>query len=101
MSIDDGFWHQIEVFLERSLIRITIDGARTENRADFGDNTFLDLSGYCFIGGVSLQHRARAIERGLMSLNNRHAAAGSLIGCLQNLNLNGDSVGLREVQVGQ
>ena len=97
--LSDGRWHQVEVLIEHALIRISVDGERTETRTDFGDNSFLDLDGYCFVGGVSLQTRAKAIEKGLVSLAGDYGAAGSIVGCMQNVNLNGHLVGFREMKV--
>ena len=97
--LSDGRWHQVEVLIEHALIRISVDGERTETRTDFGDNSFLDLDGYCFVGGVSLQTRAKAIEKGLVSLAGDYGAPGSIVGCMQNVNLNGHLVGFREMKV--
>ncbi len=97
--LNNGRWHQVEVVIEHAVIRVSIDGHRTETRTNFGDNSFLDLDGYCFVGGISLQSRAKAIDQGLASLAGENAAAGSLVGCMQNINLNGQLVGFRDVQV--
>ncbi len=98
-KLNDGRWHQVEVIVDQTMIRVSLDGERTETRTNFGDNNFLDLDGFCFIGGISLQTRAKAIEQGLASLAGENGAAGSIVGCMQNINLNGQLVGFREVKV--
>lgn len=98
-EVGDGNWHQVELVLELTFIRITVDRERREAKTNFGVNRFLDLHGYLFVGGVSLQHRAQAIARDLVTLQGHNAPFGSLIGCMQNLRINGGVVGFRETQI--
>ena len=98
-AVNDAIWHQIEVLIDLTSIRITIDGYKQEIRTNFGDNRFLDLHGNLFMGGVSLQARGPAITNGLASLTGMYAPAGSLIGCIQNVQINGMLQGFREAAI--
>lgn len=97
-KVNDGHWHQVEVLVELSGARVTVDGV-TEERYRIGTNRFLDLQGYLFVGGINLQSRGKAISKGLQSLSGIYGAAGSLIGCLQNIKVNGLRQGFTEAQV--
>ena len=98
-EVSDGLWHQVEVVVELTFVRITVDRERRETKTNFGNNRFLDLHGFLFVGGVSLQHRGQAIQRELVSLKGLNAPYGSLVGCMQNLRVNTQVVGFREAQL--
>ena len=97
-KINDGLWNQIEVVVELSGARVSVDGVKEETYQS-GTNRFLDLQGYLYVGGVSLQARGQAIGKGLRSLSGTYGPAGSLIGCLQNMKVNGVLQGFNEAQV--
>ncbi len=97
-TVNDGTWHQVEVLIDLSLVRVTVDGQKDETRLA-STNRFLDLHGHLYVGGVSLQTRGHAISKGLMSLSGHNAPAGSLVGCMQNIKLNGMLMGFREAVV--
>ena len=74
--ISDGRWHQIEIVIDPLSVRLSIDGRRKRRRTNFGQNQFLDLSGYMFVGGLDVTARARALQHQLPSLGGSNAAAG-------------------------
>ena len=94
--INDGLWHQVELVVSPTAVRISVDGERREKRTNFGDNRQLNLHADLNVGGVNLLDRRLAIDTGLGSLAGANAAAGSLIGCLQNFKVNGKLLGFRE-----
>lgn len=98
-KVDDGKWHQIELLIDVSLLRITVDGHKNETRSNFEDNRYLDLQGHFFAGGISLQARAQAIHKGLASLLGAAASAGSVIGCMKDIKVNGEVHGFHEAMV--
>ena len=97
--INDGQWHQVEAVVEYDRLRITVDGHREEKRADFGDINLLNLHGHFFVGGLSEIAKKQAVDRGLESLGGKRAAASSIVGCLQNLRVNGKLLGFRETEM--
>ncbi|KAI0239538.1 Chondroitin sulfate proteoglycan 4 [Lamellibrachia satsuma] len=94
--INDGMWHQVEIVISPTAVRISVDGERREKRTNFGDNRQLNLHADLNVGGVNLLDRRLAIDTGLGSLSGTNAAAASLIGCLQNFKVNGKLYGFQE-----
>jgi chondroitin sulfate proteoglycan 4 len=99
MYVSDGVWHQVEVVVDHINIRLGVDGVRKERRSNFGDNHFLDLDGYMFVGGLDVKTRAKAMRYQLPSIAGANAGAGSVIGCMQNFKVNGLLFGFREADV--
>lgn len=86
--------------MEYDRLRVTIDGQREERGVEFvGEGSLLDLYGPFYIGGLGLVAKAQAIHKNLESLGGPHASAGSVIGCLQNVRVNGRLLGFREAEV--
>ena len=94
--INDGLWHQVEIVIKPSAVRISVDGERREKRTSFGDSRQLNLHADLNVGGVNLLDRRIAIDTGLSSLSGSNAAAASLIGCMQNFKVNGKLFGFQE-----
>ena len=98
-AVDDGAWHQVEIFLDAVTARLTVDGARGEERMNFGSTRMLDVTTSLYVGGVGLPARSVAVQKELDSLRGDRAAAGSLIGCVQNFKVDGRPLGFREALV--
>jgi chondroitin sulfate proteoglycan 4 len=98
-KINDGLWHQIEILISPLDIKLGIDGHRKDKQTSFGENRFLDLHGYLYIGGLSFLARSKAVLMGLESLVGSQSAGGSIVGCVQNFKVNGVRQGFREAEV--
>lgn len=94
--VNDGVWHQVELYIDVISVRLSVDGKRVEERINFGDKRFLDVTSLLYVGGIGVVERSIAVQRDLESLNGSRAAGGSLIGCVQNLKVDGRPLGFRE-----
>ena len=98
-KIDDGMWHQIEIVISPLDIKLGIDGHRKDKQTNVGENRYLDLHGFLYIGGVSVFARSKAILMGLESLATNQPGGGSIVGCIQNFKVNGGLQGFREAEI--
>ena len=87
------------MYVDAVSARLTVDGVRLEERSVFDATHFLDTTTLLYVGGVGVLARAIAVQKALASLAGTRAAGGSLIGCLQNLKVNGRLLGQREAVV--
>ena len=81
--VNDGGWHAVELRIQPTELRVSVDGRKKERRTSLGENVLLNLYSHLYVGGLGVQGRSLAIEKGLASLRGANAAAGSLIGCMQ------------------
>ena len=98
-NITDGIWHQVEVVIDPINIRLGVDGVRKERRTNFGENKFLDLDGFLFVGGLDTKTRERARDYLFPSMRPSSSGGSSFIGCLQNFKVNGELHGFREAEI--
>ncbi|XP_022241093.1 chondroitin sulfate proteoglycan 4-like [Limulus polyphemus] len=97
VMISDGEWHYVEVDFSSMFLEIEVDGKRESLRPSVGQNRFFDLDGFLYIGGIEKNKQSRALQQGIKSLV-LGSTSSSLGGCLQNIKLNDQQVGLQEVQ---
>ncbi|XP_041366688.1 chondroitin sulfate proteoglycan 4-like [Gigantopelta aegis] len=97
--INDGRWHQVDIFLSASVMELKVDSKPKQTHFSLGDNAFFNLAGHLFLGGVSVRARAHALKRGLKSLQGKKSMKGSMLGCIQNVVINKRVYGFREIQV--
>ncbi|KAI8507734.1 hypothetical protein Bbelb_139740, partial [Branchiostoma belcheri] len=94
--VSDGVWHSIEFRFTATFFELTIDLKPETMQVDWGDNRYLDLLSYTFIGGVNTNMRLSARGDGLSSILDRQDRGGSYIGCMKNLKVNKQEVTLRD-----
>lgn len=99
-SVNDGQWHQVEVRFGPSYVELTTDGHQKNIRQGLGENRFFDLAGYLYAGGIELNKQSRALQQGLQSVLTE-GADSFLKGCLKNIKVNDEVVGIREAEVTQ
>ncbi|XP_076354877.1 chondroitin sulfate proteoglycan 4-like [Tachypleus tridentatus] len=98
VMISDGEWHYVEVDFSPIYLEIEVDGKRESLRPSVGQNRFFDLDGFLYFGGIEKNKQSRALQQGIKSFI-LGSTDSSLGGCLQNIKLNDQHVGLQEVQV--
>ncbi|CAH1252993.1 CSPG4 [Branchiostoma lanceolatum] len=94
--VSDGVWHSIEFRFTATFFELTIDLKSETMQVDWGDNRYLDLLSYTFIGGVNTNIRSSARADGLSSILDRQDRGGSYIGCMKDLKINKREVTLRD-----
>ncbi|XP_013781378.1 chondroitin sulfate proteoglycan 4-like, partial [Limulus polyphemus] len=96
--VSDGEWHYVEVDFSPMFLEVEVDGKRESLRPSVGQNRFFDLDGFLYFGGIEKNKQSRALQQGIKSLV-LGSTGSSLGGCLQNIRLNDQLVGLQEVRV--
>ena len=98
-NVADGAWHQIDVIIDPQNIRVGVDGASEERSMRSGRSHFLNLDGLLFVGGLDHATRMRVLQHHTAAFGGVRSAHASLVGCLHNFKVDGESLGFREAQV--
>ncbi|KAK7495999.1 hypothetical protein BaRGS_00012700 [Batillaria attramentaria] len=97
-EVNDGKWHQLDLTISQSSVELRIDNTRNTTRVG-GDQSYINLAGHLFVGGVGLKARSHALHLGLESLQGDRSLRGSMLGCIRNIVINSRPYGFRELQV--
>lgn len=93
LPIIENDWHQVKLHL--SMLSVHLVVGRDMQNSSLGIHTnALQLSGPLYIGGVDGDTRTQARKKGLLSLSPRQIGRGSFRGCLKNIRVNAQKMGL-------
>ena len=97
VKVNDGSWHQVELYIDRATARLNVDGQRTQNETLFTDNRFLDLTTHLFVGGVDARTRQEILDRSIPTRAiSPFRVTSSLFGCIEGLRVDGNALGFQE-----
>lgn len=97
-TVNDGNWHQLDLTISQTSVELRVDSTRNTTRFG-GDQSYINLAGHLFVGGVGLKARSHALHLGLESLQGDRSLKGSMLGCIRNIVISSRPYGFRELQV--
>uniref|UniRef100_A0A8B9JQW6 Laminin G domain-containing protein n=1 Tax=Astyanax mexicanus TaxID=7994 RepID=A0A8B9JQW6_ASTMX len=92
-AVNDGNWHSVRLYLAPKALHLTV-GEETLNSSLGAKSRPLQLSGPLFLGGVDVSTRSEVRRNGLLSVVGKHIGGGSFKGCLRNIKVNDQNMGL-------
>ncbi|KAL2100293.1 hypothetical protein ACEWY4_004687 [Coilia grayii] len=93
LPVGENEWHLVRLHLSTVSVHLVV-GEDIENSSLVMPTNALQLSGPLFIGGVDASTRVQAQENGLTSLAGKQARRGSIRGCVRNIRVNAQKMGL-------
>uniref|UniRef100_W5L2B8 Chondroitin sulfate proteoglycan 4bb n=1 Tax=Astyanax mexicanus TaxID=7994 RepID=W5L2B8_ASTMX len=92
-AVNDGNWHSVRLYLAPKALHLTVR-EETLNSSLGAKSRPLQLSGPLFLGGVDVSTRSEVRRNGLLSVVGKHIGGGSFKGCLRNIKVNDQNMGL-------
>ncbi|RXN21385.1 chondroitin sulfate proteoglycan 4-like protein [Labeo rohita] len=98
MMVNDGAWHILRLYLSPLNLQFTL-GLEMHN-SSFGINaSSLQFTGPLFLGGVDVGTYTEVRKNGLLSMIGKRTGGGSFKGCLRNIRVNYQKMGLPKALV--
>uniref|UniRef100_A0A672L2V5 Si:dkeyp-41f9.3 n=1 Tax=Sinocyclocheilus grahami TaxID=75366 RepID=A0A672L2V5_SINGR len=98
MVVNDGAWHILRLYLSPLNLHFTL-GLEMHN-SSFGINaSALQFTGPLFLGGVDVSTYTEVQKYGLLSMVGKRIGGGSIKGCLRNIRVNYQRMGLPKALV--
>ncbi len=98
MVVNDGAWHILRLYLSPLNLQFTL-GLEMHN-SSFGINaSALQFTGPLFLGGVDVSTYTEVRKNGLLSMVGKRIRGGSFKGCLRNIRVNYQRMGLPKALV--
>ncbi|TRZ00133.1 hypothetical protein DNTS_034625 [Danionella cerebrum] len=98
MVVNDGAWHILRLYLSHLNLRFTL-GLEMHN-SSFGINaSVLNFTAPLFLGGVDISTYTGIRKSGLLSMLGKRTRGGSFKGCLRNIRVNYQRMGLPKALV--
>ncbi|XP_016337137.1 chondroitin sulfate proteoglycan 4-like [Sinocyclocheilus anshuiensis] len=98
MVVNDGAWHILQLYLSPLNLHFTL-GLEMHN-SSFGINaSALQFTGPLFLGGVDVSTYTEVQKYGLLSMVGKRIGGGSFKGCLRNIRVNYQRMGLPKALV--
>lgn len=98
MVVNDGAWHILRLYLSPLNLQFTL-GLEMHN-SSFGINaSALQFTGPLFLGGVDVSTYTEVRKNGLLSMVGKRIIGGSFKGCLRNIRVNYQRMGLPKALV--
>uniref|UniRef100_A0AAR2KHD5 Laminin G domain-containing protein n=1 Tax=Pygocentrus nattereri TaxID=42514 RepID=A0AAR2KHD5_PYGNA len=92
-AVNEGGWHSVRLYLAPRSLHLTV-GEEILNSSFGAKSRPLQLSGPLFLGGVDTSTRAEVRRNGLLSVVGKRIGGGSFKGCLRNIRVNDQNMGL-------
>ncbi|XP_051972193.1 chondroitin sulfate proteoglycan 4 [Xyrauchen texanus] len=93
MVINDGGWHILRLYLSPMNLQFTV-GLEMHNSSFVVNSSALQLTGPLYLGGVDVNTYTDVRKNGLLSMVGKHIRGGSFKGCLRNIRVNYQKMGL-------
>jgi len=98
MVVNDGTWHILRLYLSPLNLQFTL-GLEMHN-SSFGINaSALQFTGPLYLGGVDISTYTEIHKNGLLSMVGKRIGGGSFKGCLRNIRVNYQRMGLPKALV--
>lgn len=91
-------WHSVRLFVAPRALQLNV-GEEILNSSFGAKSRALQLNGPLFLGGVDANTFAEVRRNGLLSVVSKHISGGSFKGCLRNIRVNDQNMGLPDALV--
>ncbi|KAG7322956.1 hypothetical protein KOW79_014302 [Hemibagrus wyckioides] len=97
-AVSEENWHSVRLYVAPRGLQLTV-GEEILNSSFAAKSRALQLNGPLFLGGVDASTIFEVRRNGLLSLLSKHMSGGSFKGCLRNIKINGQNMGLPNAMV--
>lgn len=96
--VSEEVWHSVRLYVAPRALQLTV-GEEVLNSGFGAKPMALQLYGPLFLGGVDANTFSEVCRNGLFSADSKHISGGSFKGCLRNIRVNDQNMGLPNAMV--
>lgn len=96
--VSEEGWHSVKLYVAPRTLQLTV-GQEMLNSSFGPKSRALQLNGPLFLGGVDANTFLEVRRNGLLSVASKHISGGSFKGCLRNIRVNDQNMGLPDATV--
>ncbi|XP_026998975.2 chondroitin sulfate proteoglycan 4-like [Tachysurus fulvidraco] len=97
-AVREENWHLVRLYVSSRALQLTL-GEEILNSSFAAKSRSVQMNGPLFLGGVDASTISEVHRNGLLSVVSKHIGGGSFKGCLRNIRVNGQNMGLANAMV--